>query len=117
MMKVYKELVRVFLRSGEMDNPKQKKQKLCYTLLGLLSILGVMLPCCVLVGYIAYAFTLGLSGAGDGCLLMIHFIALFSVVFGIHASSIIPTVVEILMVVFGCLKHYTLNVLNKQLLF
>ena len=84
MMKVYKELVRVFLRSGEMDNPKQKKQKLCYTLLGLLSIFGVMLPCCVLVGYIAYAFTLGLSGAGDGCLLMIHFIALFSVVFGIH---------------------------------
>lgn len=83
-MKVYRRLVRTFLRSGEMEDPKQKKQKLFYTLLGITAVLFIMLPCCLMVGYLTYALTLALMGNGNGLLLVIHFIALFSIVFGIN---------------------------------
>ena len=83
-MKVYRQLVRTFMRSGEMEEPKQKKQKLFYVLLGAIAVLFVMIPCCLLVGYITYGFTLGLSGSAAGFLLMVHFVSLFSIVFGIH---------------------------------
>lgn len=72
------------MRSGEMDEPKQKRQRLFYALLGMIAVIGVMIPCCVLVGYITYAFTLGLSGSTAGFLMMVHLVALFSIVFGIH---------------------------------
>lgn len=84
MMKVYRQLVRTFLRSGEMEDPKQKKQKLFYALMGMAAMVFIMVPCCLLVGYLTYAFTLALMGNGNGLLFVVHFIALFSVVFGFH---------------------------------
>ncbi len=83
-MKVYKQLVNTFLRSEDMDAPKQKKQKLFYALMGIISIVFIMIPCCALVGYLSYAFALALFGNSAGTLFVIHFISLFSVVFGIN---------------------------------
>lgn len=83
-MKVYRQLVRTFLRSGDMEDPKQKKQKLFYALLGAISVLFIMIPMCLLMGYLAYAFTFGMGGNGNGFLFIVHFIGLFSAIFGIN---------------------------------
>lgn len=83
-MKVYRQLVRTFLRSGDMEDPKQKKQKLFYALLGAISALFIMIPMCLLMGYLAYAFTFGMGGNGNGFLFIVHFIGLFSAIFGIN---------------------------------
>lgn len=84
-MKVYKQLVRTFTNSGEMEMPKSGKQKLFYAIMGIIAVCFIMVPCCLLVGYLSYGITLALGdGCADGTLFIIHFIALFSIVFGMN---------------------------------
>ena len=82
-MQVYKQLVKTFLSSTDVDSPRQKNQKLFYAILGFISVCFIMVPCCLLVGYLSYALALGLGGSGIGVTFLTHFIALFSVAFGI----------------------------------
>ncbi len=82
-MQVYKQLVKTFLSSTDVDSPRQKNQKLFYAILGFISVCFIMIPCCLLVGYLSYALALGLNGSGVGVTFLTHFIALFSVAFGI----------------------------------
>ncbi|MBR1693026.1 MAG: hypothetical protein IJ711_09700 [Lachnospiraceae bacterium] len=81
MMKVYRRLVRIFLLSGDMEGAEQKKS--FYIIFGIVSLLGILLPCCVLVGAIAYALTLGMAGDGNGIIFLLHFVSLFAIIFGI----------------------------------
>ena len=82
-MQVYRKLVKTFLSSTDVDSPRQKNQKLFYAILGFISVCFIMVPCCLLVGYLSYALALGLNGSGIGVTFLTHFIALFSVAFGI----------------------------------
>lgn len=84
-MKVYRQLVRTFTNSGEMEMPKSRKQKLFYAIMGVIAVCFIMIPCCLLIGYLSYGITLALgNGCADGTLFIIHFIALFSIVFGVN---------------------------------
>lgn len=84
-MKVYRQLVRTFTNSGEMEMPKSRKQKLFYAVMGMIAVCFIMIPSCLLVGYLSYGITLALGeGCADGTLFIIHFIALFSIVFGMN---------------------------------
>nr|MCR4716221.1 hypothetical protein [Lachnospiraceae bacterium] len=82
-MKVYKQLVKTFLTSTDVENPKQKNQKAFYTVLGIISVCFIMVPCCFLVGYLTYALSFGMQGSPAGVTFLVHFIGLFSVAFGI----------------------------------
>ncbi len=82
-MRVYKQLVKTFLTSTEVENPRQKNQKAFYTVLGIISVCFIMIPCVLLVGYLTYALSFGLDKSPVGVTFLIHFIALFSVAFGI----------------------------------
>lgn len=94
-MQVYRQLVRTFMNSGDMDQPAQKHQKAFYAVLGVMAVCLIMIPCCLLVGYFTYAFTIAIKSSSavaaglsvgsvqaHGYLLMIHFMGLFSFAFG-----------------------------------
>lgn len=83
MMRIYKRLVRIFLHAVDMDSMQQKNQKIFYVLLGLVSLVGILLPCCVLVGAISYALTLGMGENPNGLIFLLHFVSLFAIIFGI----------------------------------
>lgn len=82
-MRIYKRLVRIFLHAVDMDSMQQKNQKTFYVLLGIVSLAGILLPCCVLVGAISYALTLGMGGNPNGLIFLLHFVSLFAIIFGI----------------------------------
>ena len=84
-MKVYRQLVRTFIGAAETDMPAGKRQKLFYAVMGVVAVCFIMVPCCLLIGYLSYGLTLGLNTeSADGTMFIVHFIALFSMVFGIH---------------------------------
>ncbi|MBO6016320.1 MAG: hypothetical protein J6P60_07050 [Lachnospiraceae bacterium] len=82
-MRMYGKLVGIFLRSGEVEGPEQKQKKSFYIIFGLISLIGILLPCCVLVGAIAYVLTLGMEGDGNGIIFLLHFVSLFAIIFGV----------------------------------
>lgn len=82
-MKVYKSLFRLFVRDQDMQRPGEKRSKLFYALMAVIAVSCIMVPCCFVVGYLCYAFALSLNGESCGLLFIIHFISLFSIVFGI----------------------------------
>lgn len=76
------------LRPGQgMDTPKDKRNKRNYTVFGGLAILFIMIPCCFIVGFIAYFITLAIMEAGgsdQGMLFIIQFISACAFIFGLN---------------------------------
>lgn len=80
-------LIYAMTKSQEMPRVEDKKKKISYTVFGGAAILLVMIPCCVVVGLVAYTMTQALIEAGgheQGMLFIVEFMSLCSMLFGFH---------------------------------
>ena len=75
-------LMRIFQKNSEMQLP----EKTVYRMLATIALLGIMIPCTVVVGFISYVMTEALIEAGNpggGMLFEMQILSAFSMVFGI----------------------------------
>ena len=76
------------LRVGqEMTMPKEGREKRTYTVFGGAAMLFIMIPCCIVVGVIAYFMTLAMMEAGgkeEGMLFIVQFISACAMIFGLN---------------------------------
>lgn len=80
-------LLKLLRRGQEMVMPKEKRDRRTYTVFGGAVMLLVMIPCCVIVGVIAYFMTLAMIEAGgkeEGMLFLIQFISACAMILGLH---------------------------------
>lgn len=80
-------LTKTFTANAEMRLPKEGPRGRLYMALAVLAVSCIMIPCCLIVGYISYMMTesflvMGVP-AGNGLLAEIHIMSAFSMVFGI----------------------------------
>lgn len=79
-------LFRVLMKNSEMKLPKEGKKGTAYISLGMIALCCIMIPCCLVVGFVSYVMTEALTAAGtplNGLLAEIHIMSAFSVVFGL----------------------------------
>lgn len=79
-------LFRVLMKNSEMKLPKEGKRGTAYLSLGMIALCCIMIPCCLVVGFVSYVMTEALTAAGsplNGLLAEIHIMSAFSVVFGL----------------------------------
>ena len=75
-------LVRVFSKNGEMQMPDKR----LYKVFALCAVLGIMIPCVAIVGFISYVMTEALvefGNPGGGMLFEMQILSAFSMIFGI----------------------------------
>jgi len=78
-------LMRVFMKNAEMRVPKKGGKGSMYLALGIIAVSCIMIPCCLIVGFVSYIMTEALAGVGApaaGLQAEIHIMSAFSVVFG-----------------------------------
>ena len=94
-MNTYIKLVKTFLLSGEMPKAEQKKQVRFYFTLGLIATIFIFIPCFILMAFLVGTTTAGIreeilfnpiyrGNIGNGLLLTIQFICIFSMIFGFN---------------------------------
>ena len=79
-------LFRVLTKNAENSMPKKGTKGTIYMALGIIALSCIMIPCCIIVGFVSYVMTLALTAAGSatgGLLAEIHIMSAFSMVFGI----------------------------------
>lgn len=67
--------------------PKEGREKRTYTVFGGAAMLFIMIPCCIIVGVIAYFMTLAMMEAGgkeEGMLFIVQFISACAMIFGLN---------------------------------
>ena len=78
-------LYNVLIRNAEMRIPKEGRRGRLYTSIGAVALLCIMIPCCLIVGFVSYMMTEALTVVekpGVGLLAQLHIMSAFSVVFG-----------------------------------
>ncbi|MBR3525056.1 MAG: hypothetical protein IKO11_04345 [Lachnospiraceae bacterium] len=78
-------LYKVFHKNFEMPLPKKGVKHSLYTSLGLIAVFCIMLPCCIITGYLSYVMSLAMmveGGSAGGIISELHIIAAFSMVLG-----------------------------------
>ncbi len=86
-MKNVSYLLKLLRRGQEMPMPKEGREKRTYTVFGGAAMLFIMIPCCVIVGVIAYFMTLAMIEAGgkeEGMLFIVQFISACAMIFGLN---------------------------------
>ena len=94
-MKTYAKLVRTFLLSGEMPKSEKKSKVKFYITLGIISTIFIFIPCFLLMAFLVGTTTVGIQeeilsnplyagNIGNGLLLVIQFICIFSMIFGFN---------------------------------
>ncbi len=86
-MKNFRILYKMLLKNQEMSLPKDSRDNKAYTVFGGLAMFLIMIPCCILVGFIAYIMTAALleaEGGNQGILFILHFMSACSLVLGIN---------------------------------
>lgn len=94
-MKTYAKLVRTFLLSGEMPKSKKKNKVKFYIALGIIATIFIFIPCFILMAFLVGTTTVGIkeeilsnplyaTNIGNGLLLVIQFICIFSMIFGFN---------------------------------
>lgn len=86
-MKNVSYLLKLLRRGQEMDMPKEGRNKRTYTVFGGAAILLIMIPCCIIVGVIAYFMTLAMMETGgmeEGMLFIVQFISACALIFGLN---------------------------------
>lgn len=86
-MKNVSYLLKLLRRGQEMDMPKDGRNKRTYTVFGGVAMLFIMIPCCIIVGIIAYFMTLAMIEAGgmeEGMLFIVQFISACAFIFGLN---------------------------------
>lgn len=69
-----------------MKLPKEGRRGTAYLSLGMIALCCIMIPCCLVVGFVSYVMTEALIAAGspmNGLLAEVHILSAFSVVFGL----------------------------------
>ena len=80
-------LLKLLRRGQDMEMPKDEKNKRTYTVFGGAAMLFIMIPCCIIVGTIAYFMTLAMIEAGgkdEGMLFIVQFISACAMIFGLN---------------------------------
>lgn len=80
-------LLKLLRRGQEMAMPKEGREKRTYTVFGGAAMLFIMIPCCIIVGVIAYFMTLAMMEAGgkeEGMLFIVQFISACAMIFGLN---------------------------------
>ena len=80
-MKLYLTLVFTLLLGNGSEDPRNRRQKVFYGILGLISLVLILLPCMAAVGMLSYGFSIGLLNRSAGLLFELQFLTLFLVVF------------------------------------
>lgn len=94
-MKMYAKLVRTFLLSGEMPKSEKKNKVKFYITLGIIATVFIFIPCFLLMAFLVGTTTVGIkeeilsnslyaANIGNGLLLVIQFICIFSMIFGFN---------------------------------
>lgn len=86
-MKQVSYLLKLLRRGQDMEMPKDEKNKRTYTVFGGAAMLFIMIPCCIIVGVIAYFMTLAMIEAGgkdEGMLFIVQFISACAMIFGLN---------------------------------
>lgn len=86
-MKQVSYLLKLLRRGQDMEMPKDEKNKRTYTVFGGAAMLFIMIPCCIIVGAIAYFMTLAMIEAGgkdEGMLFIVQFISACAMIFGLN---------------------------------
>lgn len=94
-MKTYAKLVRTFLISGEMPKAEKKNKVKFYVTLGIIATIFIFIPCFLLMAFLVGTTTMGIKeeilansmyaeNIGNGLLLVIQFICIFSMIFGFN---------------------------------
>lgn len=86
-MNKFRLLTQTLMKNQEMSKPKDKRDSRAYTVFGGAALLFIMIPCCLIVGFLAYIMTVAISEAGggyEGILFIVHFMSACSVVFGLN---------------------------------
>ena len=84
-MKAIKSLVRAYRANFEMPMPEEGVKMNFYTALGIIAVTCIMLPCCIIVGYLSYVMSLAMILEGNkvnGIIAEMHIIAAFSMILG-----------------------------------
>lgn len=79
-------LYKTLTKNAEMRMPSRGTKGAIYMSLGIIALSCIMIPCCLIVGFISYIMTLALVEANaptNGLLAEIHIMSAFSMVFGI----------------------------------
>lgn len=85
-MKNILSLVKVLMKNSEMPTPKKGTKGALYRSLGIIAVGCILIPCCLIVGFVSYIMTQALIAANapaSGLLAELHIISAFSVVFGV----------------------------------
>lgn len=80
-------LLKLLRHGQDMEMPKDEKNKRTYTVFGGAAMLFIMIPCCIIVGTIAYFMTLAMIEAGgkdEGMLFIVQFISACAMIFGLN---------------------------------
>ena len=80
-----KALYSVLAKNTEMKLPKKGGKARIYMSLGIIAVSCIMIPCCLIVGFISYIMTTALIEVGapvSGLLAELHIMSAFSLVFG-----------------------------------
>lgn len=79
-------LYSVLAKNSEMKVPKNEEKGTLYLSLGIIALSCIMIPCCLIVGYVSYIITKALIAANaptGGLLVQIQIMSAFSMIFGI----------------------------------
>lgn len=78
-------LTKAIICNEEMENPADDTKGKLYRIFGILAILLIIVPSCLIVGFISYLMTLALIESGsnqEGLLFILHFLSVTAVIFG-----------------------------------
>ena len=81
-MKNILSLVKVLMKNSEMPTPKKGTKGALYRSLGIIAVCCILIPCCLIVGFVSYIMTQALIAANapaSGLLAELHIISAFSI--------------------------------------
>lgn len=85
-MKNFKVLLTMISRNNDMEMPEHGEKAKSYKVMGYIAMGCIMIPCCLVVGFIVYIMTAALMEAGgqtEGLNLVIQLMSVFGVIFSI----------------------------------
>ena len=85
-MKNFRILLSMISRNNDMEMPEHGDKAKAYKVMGIIAMCCIMIPCCIVVGFIVYIMTAALMEAGgctEGLNLVIQLMSVFGVIFSI----------------------------------
>ncbi len=84
-MNPIRRIFKVYQKNFEMPMPEEGVKLSVYTSLGIIAVVCIMLPCCLIVGYLSYVMTLAMMVEGNrvnGLISEMHILSAFAMVLG-----------------------------------